>query len=227
MSEKYQNKYRIPSARLQNWDYGANGAYFITICTENRVKYFGKIENCQMQLNQLGQLAEQFFSLIPNYFPFVELGNFVVMPNHVHGIFIIDKNANVLLNGCDGGVVGTRLIVETRLIASLPSPTEPPSTMGPSPTEPSPMDTPTETPSPTGKPGGKPGGFAGNKNPMLHDNISRIIRWYKGRRSFEMHKTHADLKASVSLFAKDGMVWMNQNQLAELFATSIPVGLTA
>jgi putative transposase len=63
MSEKYLNKYRIPSARLQNWDYGANGAYFITICTANRVQYFGKIENCQMQLNQLGQLAEQYWSL--------------------------------------------------------------------------------------------------------------------------------------------------------------------
>jgi putative transposase len=141
MSEKYLNKYRIPSARLQNWDYGANGAYFITICTANRVQYFGKIENCQMQLNQLGQLAEQYWSLIPIHFPFVELGNFVVMPNHVHGILIIDKNANVLLNGCDGDVVGTRLIVgtrlmvETRLIASLPSPTGPPSPMEPSPTE--------------------------------------------------------------------------------------------
>jgi putative transposase len=62
--------------------------------------------------------------------------------------------------------------------------------MGPSTTEP---------PFPTGKPGGKPGGFAGNKNPMLHDNISRIIRWYKGRCSFEMHKTHADF-AWQSLF---------------------------
>lgn len=55
MSEKYQNKYRISSARLQKWDYGANGAYFITICTANRVQYFGKIENCHMQLHQLGQ----------------------------------------------------------------------------------------------------------------------------------------------------------------------------
>lgn len=97
------------------------------------------------------------------------------MPNHVHGILIIDKNADVLLNGFDGGVVGTRLIVETRLIASLPSPTEIP------------------------PPPGKPGGFARNKNPMFHDNISRIIRWYKGRCSFEMHKSHVDF-AWQSLF---------------------------
>jgi len=58
MSEKYQNKYRIPSTRLQNWDYGANGACFITICTANRVQYFGEIENCQMQLTQLTQLGQ-------------------------------------------------------------------------------------------------------------------------------------------------------------------------
>jgi putative transposase len=41
--EKFQNKYRIPSARLQNWDYGANGAYFITICTKNMAHFFGDV----------------------------------------------------------------------------------------------------------------------------------------------------------------------------------------
>ena len=46
MSEdKYKNKYRIPSNRLQGYDYGSNGCYFITICTKNRVHYFGKIVN--------------------------------------------------------------------------------------------------------------------------------------------------------------------------------------
>lgn len=91
--DKYKNKYRIPSARLQNWDYGANGAYFITICTQDRKCFFGDIDgNPQsMKLNTIGQLAEQFWTEIPNHFPFVELGNFVVMPNHVHGILIIDR----------------------------------------------------------------------------------------------------------------------------------------
>ncbi|MCL6258049.1 transposase [Aquiflexum sp. TKW24L] len=91
--DKYKNKYRIPSARLQHWDYGANGAYFITICTQDRQCFFGDIAgNPQsMKLNTIGQLAEQFWMEIPNHFPFVELGNFVVMPNHVHGILIIDR----------------------------------------------------------------------------------------------------------------------------------------
>ena len=104
--DKFKNKYRILSARLQSWDYSANGAYFITICTKNRQHFFGEIVDMPnlgvsnnnnnlgvstMQLNELGQLAEQYWLQIPNHFPFIELGNFVVMPNHTHGILIIDK----------------------------------------------------------------------------------------------------------------------------------------
>ncbi len=161
-SNKFQNKYRIPSARLQGYDYGKNGAYFITICTQNRVHYFGEIENGKMILNELGKLAEQFWVEIPNQFPFLELGNFVVMPNHIHGVLIIDKTN-------DGDIVGDT--VETRLIASLPPP-----------------QTPADIPNATEK----WGGITGNRNPMFHENISRIIRWYKGRCSFEMRKIHAD-----------------------------------
>lgn len=76
MSDKYQNKYRIPSARLQSWDYGSNAAYFITICTQNREHYFGEIANHEMQLNEIGKLANQFWIEIPNHFPFVELGEY-------------------------------------------------------------------------------------------------------------------------------------------------------
>lgn len=91
MQNKFKNKYRISSARLQTWDYSNNGAYFITICTQNRHHFFGNINNGIMQLSEIGKLAEQFWYEIPNHFPMVELGNFVVMPNHVHGILIIDK----------------------------------------------------------------------------------------------------------------------------------------
>jgi REP element-mobilizing transposase RayT len=94
MTDKFQNKYRIPSARLQNWDYGSNASYFITICTAHREHYFGEIKNGEMILNEIGQLTKQFWMEIPNHFSFVELGNFVVMPNHVHGILIIDKLNN-------------------------------------------------------------------------------------------------------------------------------------
>ena len=91
MAEKFRNKYRISSARLQNWDYGWDGAYFITICTKNRRHYFGEIINSEMHLKETGKLAEKFWLEIPDHFPFIELGNFQVMPNHFHGILIIDK----------------------------------------------------------------------------------------------------------------------------------------
>jgi putative transposase len=95
MNEKFQNKYRVPTTRLKNWDYGKNGAYFITICTGNREHFFGEIvtvDNAnKMELNEIGKLADKFWAEIPKHFPFVELGNYIVMPNHVHGILIIDK----------------------------------------------------------------------------------------------------------------------------------------
>ena len=95
MNEKFRDKYRIPSTRLKNWDYGKNGAYFITICTGNREHFFGEIvtvdDENKMQLNEIGKFADQFWAEIPKHFPFVELGNYIVMPNHVHGILIIDK----------------------------------------------------------------------------------------------------------------------------------------
>lgn len=100
MSNKYLNKYRIPSARLQSWNYSNNGAYFITICTKNRNHYFGKILNGEMQLSEIGKLALQYWLEIPNHFHSVELGNFVVMPNHVHGILIIDSNLPVETGHC-------------------------------------------------------------------------------------------------------------------------------
>ncbi|MDN3621254.1 transposase [Polaribacter undariae] len=95
--DKFKNKYRVSSTRLQSWDYRNNGAYFITICTANRKHLFGEIVKTlpsnlpTMQLNEIGKLAEKYWMAIPEHFPFVELGNFVIMPNHTHGILIIDK----------------------------------------------------------------------------------------------------------------------------------------
>jgi REP element-mobilizing transposase RayT len=88
---KFKNKYRIESARFPKWNYGWNGAYFITICTKNREMYFGEIDNGKMNLTEIGKIAHQYLLEIPDHFPFVKLGEFMVMPNHVHAIIIIDK----------------------------------------------------------------------------------------------------------------------------------------
>ncbi len=89
--DKFKNKYRIQSARLKGWDYSDYGTYFITICTKNWQQFFGKVNNGEMQLNELGEIAEKCWKEIPNHFPSIILDNFVVMPNHVHGVLIISE----------------------------------------------------------------------------------------------------------------------------------------
>ncbi len=92
MSDKYQNKYRIASARLQTWDYRWAGAYFITICSKNREHYFGKIINKKMELSHVGVIANLLWYEIKNHSINIELGEFVVIPNHIHGILILNDN---------------------------------------------------------------------------------------------------------------------------------------
>lgn len=93
MEGKFQNKYRIPSARLQNWDYRWAGVYFITICTKDRIHYFGEVKNGKMYLSPVGVLADVLWYEIKNHNKKVELGRYVVMPNHIHGILILnDEN---------------------------------------------------------------------------------------------------------------------------------------
>ena len=98
MIEKFQNKYRITSTRLAGWNYASDAAYFIKICTRNREHFFGEINNSKMMLNEIGKMAEKYWLEISDHFPFVELGNFVVMPNHVHGILIIDRGPGFIEN---------------------------------------------------------------------------------------------------------------------------------
>jgi len=90
--ELFKNKYRIKSHRLKNWNYTNSGAYFITICTKNKEQYFGKIINKKMTLNEIGKIADNYWQEIPKHFKNVKLDKYVVMPNHVHGILMIDKN---------------------------------------------------------------------------------------------------------------------------------------
>ena len=95
MSDKFQNKYRITSSRLQSWDYTQIGAYFITICTKNRQNYFGNIIKNKMNYSLIGELAIKFWYDIENRYQNVELNKFVIMPNHIHGILILkDINLN-------------------------------------------------------------------------------------------------------------------------------------
>lgn len=150
MNKLFKNKYLSTSIRLQTWDYSWDGIYFITICTKNMNHYFGKITtNDNMDFTESGKIAHQIWEMIPSQFPFAELHEFIIMPNHVHGLLILNN--------------GIESYSENDVKNS------------------------------------KSGGSTGNKNPMLHDNISRIIRWYKGRVSFEIRQILTNQKNKKKL----------------------------
>jgi len=98
MDEKFNNKYRVPATRLSSWDYGSNGLYYITICTKDRIQYFGQIVNeptskkeAILKMTPIGEVAYNNWKAIPDHYPFIELDEFALMPNHLHGIIFINK----------------------------------------------------------------------------------------------------------------------------------------
>jgi len=91
--DKYRNKYRIPSARAQWWDYGWDSSYFVTVCTRLRKHFFGKVVDAAMVLSPLGKIADDCWRKIPEHARNAELGPHVVMPNHVHGILNLRNNS--------------------------------------------------------------------------------------------------------------------------------------
>jgi putative transposase len=83
--------------RLKSVDYSQNGAYFITLCTENRAYLFGKIVDAEMVLNNLGRIVESVWYEMPLYYPDILLDAFVIMPNHIHCVlFIVDKPTDLV-----------------------------------------------------------------------------------------------------------------------------------
>jgi len=117
-TNKYKGKYRNESTRLQNWNYAWDAAYFITICTQNREHYFGEIQNGKMNISAAGSIAFVLWYEIKNHAKNIEFGEFVVMPNHVHGILILDGND------------GTTDTVGTTHALSLPPPSNDDKTIG-------------------------------------------------------------------------------------------------
>lgn len=77
--------------RLKYYDYSQAGWYYVTICTQNHQHHFGIIKNEKMMLNEFGGIVVEFWDEIPKHFPNVELDEFVIMPNHIHGIIIINN----------------------------------------------------------------------------------------------------------------------------------------
>ena len=174
----YKNKYRIESTRLKGWDYSSPGAYFLTICTKNRECYFGEIVDGKMILSDCGKMAQINWQNGPDHFDNIALDEFVVMPNHIHGILGVNEK-----NDCNRDRDRRRRRDAINRVSTTTSAN---------------IDNTnannTNKNSEIDKNSGhiKNGGVTGHHNPMIHKNISRIIRWYKGRTSFEIRKFNPD-----------------------------------
>ena len=91
MESVFQNKYKIASNRLRGWNYARDGHYFITIVTANRENHFGQINNGNMIMNDIGQIVYDDFFKSFEIRQELYLGEFVLMPNHIHAIINLDN----------------------------------------------------------------------------------------------------------------------------------------
>ena len=106
--DRFQNKYRIESARADWHDYDG-GSYFITICTKHRQHFFGEIVDGEMMLSDIGKYADEQFQNVSSHYPYAEIPLWTIMPNHLHAIVVIDGNKTKY----------DRRVVETWRAASL------------------------------------------------------------------------------------------------------------
>lgn len=83
-------KHHRQSIRLKDYDYTQAGAYFITLCTENRTCVLGDVIDGEMQLSPTGTIVVEAREWLAQQYPYVVIDAYVVMPNHFHGIIVID-----------------------------------------------------------------------------------------------------------------------------------------
>jgi len=83
------DKHHRRSIRLKEYDYSQPGAYFVTICVQNREFMFGDIVNGKMVLNEFGEIVKNTWFDLPNHIDNIALDDFIIMPNHIHAIIII------------------------------------------------------------------------------------------------------------------------------------------
>ncbi|MHB1278967.1 MAG: transposase [Bacteroidia bacterium] len=120
--------------------------------------------------NEPGRIAEEIWHQIPKQFEKASLGEFILMPNHIHGIIHISNDPSGVEKPRDMTKVETPIY---RVSSSVPTSVSTSSIIDPD----------------TDK-----GGFSGAKNPMFHENLGRIMRWFKGRSTFEIRKVMEDFQ---------------------------------
>ncbi len=110
--ELFKNKYRIKSTRLQNWNYSNSGYYFVTICTKDHTCLFGDVKDGKMDMSWRGRIIEKFWTELNNNHLGIKLDDFIIMPNHIHGIIVLHGNIKTI-NKTDHNNVETIRGVET------------------------------------------------------------------------------------------------------------------
>ena len=87
----YRNRFKGTSMRLPQWDYRSPSGYFVTLCTKYRKCFFGDVSNGKLQLSTIGHIARRCWQEIMNHCQSVRIDEYVVMPNHIHGILVIER----------------------------------------------------------------------------------------------------------------------------------------
>ena len=172
---KYKGKYRIDSTRLPAWNYASNGRYFVTICTEGKKCFFGEVVQGEMQLSPIGEIAHKLWYEIPHNFSNCQIDSFCVMPNHIHGVLIINQTQQDAMNREEEDAMNQiqqdamNREEEDAMNREEEDAMNRVSTRG----------------------DGERGGVTGLFNPMLSKNsLSKIVRWYKGRCTFEINQIY-------------------------------------
>jgi hypothetical protein len=126
-------KHHRRSIHLKGYDYAQPGAYFVTVCVRERECVLGNTVNGKMVLSDFGQVAHDFWAQVPAHFPNASIDTFVVMPNHVHVVIIInDPNGTdpVAASACRGAVsVPAPEDAETKGVETTPLPKRLPEAM--------------------------------------------------------------------------------------------------
>ena len=170
--DKFQNKYRIPSARAEWHDYDG-GIYFVTICTHGREHHFGEItmdENSEpkMILTPIGHFTNEQFKNVSIYYPYAEIPLWVTMPNHIHAVVVIRNDGRCRCRDAINRV--------STIPTAIPDATIPIAI---------PDATITTAISDAGA-----GGATGENNPMLHNGLGAVIRGLKARVTKYAHENN-------------------------------------
>ncbi len=99
---RFRDRYRVDSARLSGWDYRWAGWYFVTVCTQHKIRWFGRVVDGEMRLSKAGQIVAEELRHTEEVRANVNLNRWVIMPNHLHAVIVITTASS----GSLGSIIG-------------------------------------------------------------------------------------------------------------------------